>query len=97
MQQSLNEGAHYDDLLLESVRVAELHCAAFLFSDNARNFGVSDTNLDPGLAAIMRKMTALWGLHVLFTFGDQGFMEGFFSPKQMKDIEKEYLGVRQSK
>lgn len=95
MQQSLNEGASHDDLLLESVKVAELHCAAFLFSDNARSFAsVSDSFIDPSLATIMRKMTALWGLHVLCTFGDQGFMEGFISPKQMKDIEKEYLGVR---
>lgn len=93
MQQALNEGAHHDDILLESVKVAELHCAAFLFSDNARTFGVSDTILDPGLTTIMRKMTALWGLHVLVKFGDQGFIEGFISPKQMKDTEKEYLGV----
>jgi acyl-CoA oxidase len=38
-------------------------------------------------------MTALWGLHVLRAYSDQGFLEGFLSPKQMKDIEKEYLKV----
>lgn len=80
--------------MLESVRVAELHCAAFLFSDNAKRFSsVADSTIDPSLIHIMRKMTALWGLHILRTYGDQGYMEGFFSPKQMKDVEKEYLAV----
>ncbi|KAI8075645.1 acyl-CoA dehydrogenase/oxidase [Thamnidium elegans] len=92
IHQALKGGTHHDDLLLESVRVAELHCAAFLFSDNARKFSsVSESKLDAGLTAIMRKMTALWGLHVLRTYGDQGYVEGFLSPNQMKGIEKEYL------
>jgi acyl-CoA oxidase len=41
----------------------------------------------------MRKMTALWGLHVLRTYGDQGYVEEYLTPKHMKDIEKEYLDV----
>lgn len=90
----MNDGATHNDLLLESVRVAELHCAAFLFSVNARQFSnVSGSNTEPSVQRIMRQMTALWGLHILRVYGDQGYMEGFLSPKQMKDIEKGYLEV----
>lgn len=49
--------------------------------------------MDPSVQRIMRQMTALWGLHILRVYGDQGYMEGFLSPKQLKDIEKEYLEV----
>ncbi|CAO0800670.1 unnamed protein product [Mucor circinelloides] len=97
IQQALNDGATHNDLLLESVRVAELHCAAFLFSVNARQFAsVSGSDMDPSVQLIMRQMTALWGLHILRVYGDQGYMEGFLSPKQLKDIEKEYLELCKS-
>ncbi|KAF1805085.1 acyl-CoA dehydrogenase/oxidase [Mucor lusitanicus] len=97
IQQALNDGATHNDLLLESVRVAELHCAAFLFSVNARQFAsVPGSDVDPSVQRIMRQMTALWGLHILRVYGDQGYMEGFLSPKQMKDIEKEYLELCKS-
>ncbi|KAI9475460.1 MAG: acyl-CoA dehydrogenase/oxidase [Benjaminiella poitrasii] len=90
IQQAMSQhGASFNDLLLESVKVAELHCAAFLFSDNARR--IDKSSMNPGLFTIMRQMTALWGLHVLRTFGDQGYMEGYLSPNQIKGIEQEYL------
>lgn len=65
-----------------------------MFSVNARQFSsVPGSNIDPSIQRIMRQMTALWGLHILRVYGDQGYMEGFLSPKQMKNIEKEYLEV----
>ncbi|KAI8978653.1 acyl-CoA dehydrogenase/oxidase [Pilobolus umbonatus] len=94
LQDALDAGSKHDDLLLESVKVAELHCAAFLFSDNARKFSnKAESNLDPSVFAVMNKMTRLWGLHALRTFGDQGFMEGFLTAAHMKNIEKVYLKI----
>ncbi|KAI8084287.1 uncharacterized protein B0P05DRAFT_534964 [Gilbertella persicaria] len=90
IQQALNQDATHEDLLLECVRVAELHCAAFLFADNVKRFSSTTTGLSKDLLEIVRKMVALWGLHTLRSYGDQGFIEGFLSPKQMKDIENEY-------
>lgn len=82
-------------MLLESVRVAELHCASFVFSDNARKYSsISESQTSTSAARILRQMTALWGLHVLKTYGDQGFIEGYLTPHHIKDIEKEYLGVK---
>jgi acyl-CoA oxidase len=76
---------------LESVRVAELHCAAFLFADNARKF--SNVTTSGNVGGIMRKMTELYGLHVLRTFGDQGYLEGYLTPQHLKDVERLYCEV----
>lgn len=81
-------------MLLESVRVAELHCASFIFSDNARKHAsIAESQNGTSTARILRQMTTLWGLHVLKTYGDQGFIEGYFTPQHIKGIEKEYLAV----
>ncbi|CEG64603.1 Putative Acyl-coenzyme A oxidase [Rhizopus microsporus] len=92
IQQALENGATHNDVLLDANRAAELHCAAFLYSDNARRFSaINNSSLDTSVAIIMRQMTVLWGLYVLRTYGDQGFLEGYISPQQLKDIEKAYL------
>ncbi|KAI8393994.1 uncharacterized protein BYT42DRAFT_552987 [Radiomyces spectabilis] len=98
IQKAQKEGQSENDLLLESVRVAELHCAAFLFSDNAARFSTDrhpdeDTN---GVKTILRQLTAVWGLHVMHTYSDQGFKEGFFSPHQIKAIEAAYIKLCKS-
>lgn len=83
------------DVLLDLVRVGELHCARLLFSINAEKFGqpVGTAGIEPSVLAIMKKLTGLWGLHTLYTFGDQGFKEGFFTPEHIKSIEQTYLDL----
>lgn len=85
-------------MLLESVRVAEMHCAVFIFSVSAEKFGqpIGTASIEPSVLAIMKKLTALWGIHVLHTYGDQGFKEGYFTPEQIKSIEKVYLDLCKS-
>jgi acyl-CoA oxidase len=95
---ALKNGATHNDVLLESVRVAELHCAAFMFSVSAEKFGQpkGTPGIEPSLLSIMKRLTALWGLHVLHTYGDQGFKEGYFTPEQIKSIESTYFEVCKS-
>lgn len=93
----LKAGSTHNDLLLDEARAAELHGAAYMFSDAVSKFG-SLNHVDPGLdkdvAKIMHRLTALWGLHVLHTFSDQGYKEGVLSPAQIKATEKLYLKVK---
>ncbi|KAI9493173.1 acyl-CoA dehydrogenase/oxidase [Zychaea mexicana] len=91
IREELKAGATQNDLLLDSVRVAEMHAAAFLYSDAVEKYGKPDPALEPSVAQIMRRMTAVWGLHTLHTYSDQGFKEGFLNPQQVKQIEKLYL------
>ncbi|KAI8641874.1 hypothetical protein BD408DRAFT_345331 [Parasitella parasitica] len=93
IQSALKNGATQNDVLLDSVRVSELHCAAFLFNVCAEKYGqpVGAEGIEPSILAIMKKLTALWGLHVLHTYGDQGFKEGYFNPHQINSIEKTYF------
>ncbi|KAI8332256.1 acyl-CoA dehydrogenase/oxidase [Chlamydoabsidia padenii] len=92
------KGSSHNDVLLESVRVAELHCATYIFSVNVTKFGLpqAPTGIEKSVYAIMQRLTILWGLHTLHTYGDQGFKEGFLSPQQIKDVEKLYLEVNKS-
>jgi acyl-CoA oxidase len=98
IQQALKNGSTDNDMLLESVRVSELHCAAFIFSVCAEKFGqpIGEPDIEPSVLAIMKKLTALWGIHVLHTYGDQGFKEGYFTPEQINSIEKTYLELCKS-
>ena len=90
----MKAGATHNDLLLDSVRAAEMHAATFLYSDAVGKYDKADlSTTDPGVAKIMRRMTALWGLHTLHTYSDQGFKEGFLTPQQVKQVEKLYLTV----
>ncbi|KAI7903339.1 acyl-CoA dehydrogenase/oxidase [Cokeromyces recurvatus] len=99
IQQALkNHHSTSNDILLESVRIAELHCAAFLFSVCAEKYGqaIGTAGIEPTVLAIMKKLTALWGIHTLFTYADQGFKEGYFQPDQINSIEKTYLELCKS-
>ncbi|KAI8364351.1 acyl-CoA dehydrogenase/oxidase [Radiomyces spectabilis] len=93
IQQGLKSGLSTNDLLLESVRVAEMHCAVYMFTVSAEKYSqaATATTSDKSVLSIMHRLTTLWGLHVLHTFGDQGFKEGYLSPQQIKDIEKIYM------
>ncbi|CAO3599143.1 unnamed protein product [Absidia cylindrospora] len=94
IHQAIKEGASENDLLLESVKAGELHCAAFLFEDNAQRFGrVKPHTLDSSVVNIMHRLTGLWGLHVLHTYSDQGYKEGFFTPAHVTGIEKLYMNA----
>ncbi|CEG77565.1 Putative Acyl-coenzyme A oxidase [Rhizopus microsporus] len=60
IQQALENGVTHNDVLLDANRVAELHCATFLYSDNARRFSaINNSSLDTSVATIMRQMTQL--------------------------------------
>ncbi|KAI9258243.1 hypothetical protein BY458DRAFT_441011 [Sporodiniella umbellata] len=83
------EQSSFEDLLLECVRVAELHCAAYIFTICSDKFSQKKEESD--VQPIMRKLTGLWGLHVLSTYSDQGFKEGYLQPQQIKEIEHTYL------
>ncbi|ORZ14680.1 hypothetical protein BCR42DRAFT_461358 [Absidia repens] len=98
INESLKNGSSHNDLLLESVRVAELHCATYIFSVNVTKFGLpqAPANIEKSVYAIMQRLTILWGLHTLHTYSDQGFKEGFLAPQQIKDIEKLYLEINKS-
>ncbi|KAI7892206.1 acyl-CoA dehydrogenase/oxidase [Mucor mucedo] len=99
IQQALKNGSTHNDVLLESVRVSELHCASFIFSVCAEKFGQhkgASNDIEPSVLAIMKKLTAVWGMHVLYTYGDQGFKEGYFTPEQINSIEKTYLELCKS-
>ncbi|CAO3699925.1 unnamed protein product [Rhizopus microsporus] len=92
------QGTPSDELLLDSVRVAEMHCATFMFNVCAEKFGqpVGTPGIEPSVLAIMKKLTALWGMHVLYTYSDQGFKEGYFTPEHIKSIEKTYTDMCKS-
>jgi acyl-CoA oxidase len=94
----MKNGSTANDMLLESVRVAEMHCAAFIFSVSAEKFGqpVGTPGIEASVLAIMKKLTALWGIHVLHIYSDQGFKEGYFTPEQIKSIEKVYLDLNKA-
>lgn len=77
-----------NDLLLESVRAAELHGATFLYSDAVTKYA-NKRNNDP--LAILRRLTALWGFHTLITYSDQAFKEDYLSASQLKSLERVYL------
>ncbi|KAG0171631.1 acyl-Coenzyme A oxidase [Apophysomyces sp. BC1021] len=89
IHQALQSGGSYDDHLLDCTRAAELHCAAFIFSDNVAK--LSSSAFEASTVSIMRRLTVLWGFHVLHTWCDEGFKEGFFDPNQIKAIRKAYL------
>ncbi|KAG0175299.1 fatty-acyl coenzyme A oxidase [Apophysomyces sp. BC1015] len=92
IQKQLESGKTNEDVLLESVRVAEFHCAAFMFSVSVSKYIESpEQTIDSSILSIMKRITTLWGLHVLHTYSDQGFKEGFLSPDQVKAIEQIYL------
>ncbi|KAI9311821.1 hypothetical protein BX666DRAFT_1992799 [Dichotomocladium elegans] len=76
-----------EDLLLEMVRAAEMHAAAFLFSDAINKF---ENDTSP-IASILQRLTRVWGLHALITYSDQGFREDYVTPTQMKQVEHLYL------
>ncbi|KAF7726406.1 acyl-Coenzyme A oxidase [Apophysomyces ossiformis] len=91
IQKELDDGKTNEDVLLESVRVAEFHCAAFMFDVSvSKYFKSSDQSIEPSVLSIMKRITTLWGLHVMYTYSDQGFKEGYLTPKQVKDIEEVY-------
>lgn len=99
IHQALKNGSTVNDELLGSVRVSELHCAAFIFSVCAEKYGQpkgASDDIEPSVLAIMKKLTAVWGLHVLHTYGDQGFKEGYFTSEQINSIEKTYLELCKS-
>lgn len=77
-----------NDLLLESVRAAELHGATFLYSDAMTKYA-NKRNDDP--LAILRRLTALWGFHTLITYSDQAFKENYLTASQLKSLERLYL------
>ncbi|KAG1221090.1 hypothetical protein G6F35_006238 [Rhizopus arrhizus] len=87
-----------EDVLLECVRVAEMHCAVFMFSVGAEKYGhpIGTPNIEPSVLAIMKKLTALWGFHVLYTYSDQGFKEEYLTPDHIKSIEKSYIDICKS-
>ncbi|KAI9033595.1 hypothetical protein CLU79DRAFT_724499 [Phycomyces nitens] len=93
IQKSLESGKSHGDLLLESVRVAEMHCAVFLFSTNAAAYhkSTADPTLDKSVLSILNRLTILWGIHTLYKYSDQGYREGFLNPEQIKDIETIYF------
>ncbi|KAI9316821.1 acyl-CoA dehydrogenase/oxidase [Dichotomocladium elegans] len=88
----IGEGKRSEDLLMDMVRAAELHCAAFLFSDAVSKYGSprAPAGVDAGAYGIMRRLTALWGIHTLCRYSDQGFKEGYLLPRQVKEIEEVY-------
>lgn len=75
-----------------------MHCATFVFNVCAEKFGqpVGTPGIEPSVLAIMKKLTALWGMHVLYTYSDQGFKEGYFTPEHIKSIEKTYTDMCKS-
>ncbi|CAO3662908.1 unnamed protein product [Rhizopus stolonifer] len=91
---SIKRKTKKEDLILESVRVAELHCAVFMFSVAVERFG--QPIADSSVLSILKKMTRLWGLHVLYTYSDQGFKEDYFTSAHIKDIEKIYFEMCKS-
>lgn len=91
---ALDNGTSQEDLLLESVRVAEMHAAVFLYADALTKFDHWNTSLkDQQTATMLRRMTSLWGFHVLLQYSDQGFKEGYLTAEQVKGVEREYLQV----
>lgn len=89
----MKEGVPRDDLLLEFVRIAELHCALFLFSTNMDKCAALSHKQDATFG-ILKKMTAVWGLYTLQKYGDEGFLEGYLDPQHIKDIKEEFLKVK---
>ncbi|KAI8064400.1 acyl-CoA dehydrogenase/oxidase [Gongronella butleri] len=98
INQKLKGGRSRNDLLLELTRVAELHCATYVLSCNIAKFGAAapPEGMDFSVYAIMQQLTNLWGIHVLHTYGDQGFKEGFLTPQQIKDLETVYMDLNKS-
>ncbi|KAG0770436.1 hypothetical protein G6F16_007453 [Rhizopus arrhizus] len=94
---ALKNGTH-DDLLLEYVRVTEMHGAAFMFDVCAEKFGqpIGTPHIEPSVLAIMKKLTALWGLCILYTYSDQGIKENYLTPDHIKSIEKVYFKLCKS-
>ena len=92
---ALDNGTSQEDVLLESVRVAEMHAAVFMYADALTKFDHWNASLkDQETANMLRRMTSLWGLHVLLTYSDQGFKEGYLTAEQVKGVEREYLQVK---
>ncbi|KAI7885421.1 acyl-CoA oxidase [Lichtheimia hyalospora FSU 10163] len=77
-----------NDLLLESVRAAELHGATFLYSDAVTKYA---NNRNDDQLVILRRLTALWGFHTLITYSDQAFKENYLTASQLKSLERVYL------
>ncbi|KAG2217625.1 hypothetical protein INT45_008078 [Circinella minor] len=98
IRQAMAKGKVLNDVLMDCVRVAEMHCAVFLFSDAVNKYGAphGPEGIDKGVYSIMHRMTALWGLHTLVRYSDQGFKEGFISPQQIKAVEEQYLETSKS-
>lgn len=83
---------------MESVRVAEMHAAVFLYADALTKFDHWNASLkDQESANMLRRMTSLWGFHVLLTYSDQGFKEGYLTAEQVKGVEREYLQVKKKR
>lgn len=70
-----------------------MHGAAFMFDVCAEKFGqpIDTPHIEPSVLAIMKKLTALWGLHILYTYSDQGIKENYLTPDHIKSIEKAYF------
>lgn len=74
--------------------MAELHCAVFMFSVAVERFG--QPTADSSVLSILKKMTRLWGFHVLYTYSDQGFKEDYFTSAHIKNIEEIYFEMCKS-
>ncbi|KAI9305708.1 acyl-CoA dehydrogenase/oxidase [Cunninghamella echinulata] len=93
------EGKSESDLVMDSIRIAELHAAAFLFEDNANRFGRTrphPTIDDEKVVVILNKLTGLWGLHVLTKYSDQFYKSGYFTPEHVKAVDRLYKSVCKS-
>ncbi|KAI8145016.1 acyl-CoA dehydrogenase/oxidase [Fennellomyces sp. T-0311] len=93
IREAMKNGKSLNDVLMDCVRVAEMHCAVFLFSDAVNKYGapLAPEGIDKSVYSIMHRLTSLWGLHTLHRYSDQGFKEGFLTPQHVKSVEDIYL------
>ncbi|CAO3649136.1 unnamed protein product [Cunninghamella blakesleeana] len=96
-QAAEKDGKPESELVMDSIRIAELHAATFLFEDNANRFGRQKplpANIqDPSVVQILNKLTGLWGLHVLNQYNDQFIKSGYFTPDHIKAVDHLYKQV----
>ncbi|KAI9280781.1 acyl-CoA dehydrogenase/oxidase [Sporodiniella umbellata] len=78
-----------EELILESTRVSELHCAAFMLSVAIDRF--ASAQIDKNVALILQKLAHLWGLHVLYTYSEEGFKEDYLTSAHIKNITEAYF------
>ncbi|CAO3649116.1 unnamed protein product [Cunninghamella blakesleeana] len=96
-QAAEKDGKPESELVMDSIRIAELHAATFLFEDNANRFGRQKplpANIqDPSVVQILNKLTGLWGLHILTKYNDQFIKSGYFTPNHIKAVDHLYKQV----